>query len=209
MGFTIIVLLSVGLGIAVVVGRRFNRTRAQLYIRILEEQFSPVAPEYVTLGRELGYGFEYNLDGPVDRVEGILTLLPRYAPLYLPIARMLGRQDLLKLTFHFPGTLPAGVGALVHTNCTVSRWSSVEHDDDWREETVEQDGQVYTLYYYNPIIAERLRSILPKISEIKNLNQITLDSRRNSVTVFVTPQQNWIKLDVERVAALVFSLTAA
>ncbi len=209
MGFSILIVFTIALVIGVGMGRRRNQLRARRHISMLEEHFAPVSAEYATLGRDLGYGFEYHLAGPIELVEGVLTLLPRYAPLYLPIARMIGRQDLLKLTYHCADMLPPGVGTLVHTSCQVSRWSAVEHDDDWQEEVVEQNGAVYNLYYFNPIIAERLRSIVPNISSIKNLNQITLDSRKHIVTFFLTPHPDLTKLDLERVDSIVFFLTGA
>lgn len=199
---------AIGLALAVTYGRNLNRRRARIFLRVLEEILAPVHTDYAVLGRELGYGFDYTLDSPIVQVQGVLTLLPRYTPLYLPIARLLGRRDLLKLTFHAGDLLPAGVGAVVHTNCEGSRWCSVERDEDWREETIHYDGREFTLFFYNPIVAERLRSIIPKIAAIEHINQIQVDSRRGTITVFVTPYPESIQFELQELLDMAFSLTA-
>lgn len=206
-----VVALFIVLGIVLIAGvtygRRFNQQRASYYLSVLEEHFTPTHKDYVLLGEGLGYGFDYTVPGPISEVQGVLTLLPRYTPLYLPIARLIGRQDLLKLTFHCGDSLPAGVGSLVHTNCTGSRWCSVEEDADLRDARISHGVQEYTLYFYNPSIAERFRRWLPRIAEIENLNQLSVDSRKRAVTVFLTPHSDTFRSELRKLVELVFSLT--
>ncbi|MFP4151947.1 MAG: hypothetical protein ACLFSV_03835 [Alkalispirochaeta sp.] len=201
-------ILTVALVGAVIYGRRYNQRWAAAVIRVIEAQFHPDTAEYVTIGSGLGYGFDYTCtSGPFPEIQGVLTLLPRYTPLYLPIARMIGRQDLLKLTFHCGDALPSGVGAIVHTNCIYSRWFAIEEDEDWQERKVALDERRFTIYYYNPAVARRLEEIIPALGEIPGINQIAVDSRKGTITTFLTPRGDTICRELQKLAEIVFSLT--
>lgn len=209
MATALFLILAFGLALAVGWGHRYNEKRARYFLGVIEAQFQPESTEYVVLGRGLGYGFDMHVPGALSEIQGVLTLLPRYTPLYLPIARLIGRRDLVKLTFHCRDRLAAGVGAIVHTTCHGSRWSAVEIDEDWREETIELDGRSYILYFYNPSVAGRLRSIIPEFRSIPHINQISIDSRTQKITIFVTPNSPTFQKELQELVALVFSLTAA
>ncbi|MCG8479411.1 MAG: hypothetical protein MI724_09975 [Spirochaetales bacterium] len=189
-------------------GLRYNARLAATVIAAVEECFRPRRTDYVALGRGIGYGFEYDLDGPIATLHGVVTTLPRYAPLYMPIARLLGRSDLLKLTFHCRDALPPGVGTLVHETAHRSHWSAVERDDEWNEERVVTEGRRFRLFSFNPLVANRLKSMVPYLASAPNINQIGLDSRCGTITIFLTPYANSIKKELEAVAATLFSLTA-
>lgn len=207
MGIALFLVLAAGLALAVTWGHRYNERRARFFLKAIEGRFRPESIEYAVIGRGLAYGFDMHLAGPTPEVQGVLTLLPRYTPLYLPIARLLGRQDLVKLTFHCRDRLSAGVGVVVHTSCKGSCWSAVEIDADWREEQIEHEGESYTLYFFNPSIAERLRSSIPKIRSVERLNQFSIDSRTQKITIFVTPDPQFFYNDLEKLIDFVFSLT--
>jgi hypothetical protein len=205
---SLFVVLTFGLVVAVIYGRRYNHRWAAVVIRAIEAQFRPDTAEYVTIGHGLGYGFDYTCTaGPFPEIQGVLTLLPRYTPLYLPIARMIGRQDLLKLTFHCGETLPSGVGAIVHTNCIYSRWFAIEEDEDWQEREIERDERRFTIYYYNPAVARRFEEIAPALTEISGINQIAVDSRKQTITTFLTPRGDTIRTELQKLGEIVFSLT--
>ena len=197
-------ILSVGFRL----GMRYNIRMARTVLDAVERRFPPVTADYVPIGHGVGYGFEYTLTGPLERLRGVLTTLPRYQVLYLPIARLLGRNDLLKLTFDCPDALPAGVATLVHETARRSRWQAVERDPDWREEEVVDDGNRFRLFCFNPLVGERMRSLVPKLRGLPHLNQISLDSRNGTITVFLTPDIKKITDELKTLAEALFFLTA-
>lgn len=204
----LVILSSIAVGAAYVAGRSRNRAIGRFVLSELESTFEPEKAEYAVLGRGIGVGFDYHLSGPVALVTGVLTLLPRYAVLYLPIAYLLGRNDLVKLTFHSPD-LPVGTGAIVHMTAPRSRWSAIERDPDWQWRTVALGERRYTLFSYNPYVDRRLESLLQNVADVVSLNQISLSSRDNRITVFLTPFRQTLREDLQTVRNAVFSLTAS
>lgn len=189
-------------------GMRYNLALAHAVRSAVETQFAPTEAAYVPTGFGVGFGFEYTLAGPVTGLRGILTTLPRYQVLYIPIARLLGRNDLLKLTFDCPDTLPPGVGTVVHETARGSRWHAVERDPDWHEETDDSGSDRFRLFWYNPIVGDRLRALLPSLRGVPSLNQLSLDSRNGTITVFLTPYRHDLAKDLRVLSESIFSLTA-
>lgn len=203
----VVITSTIVIGVLYVRGRRRNESVARELVRALESAFQPERAEYAMIGRGIGLGFDYHLSGPIPLVKGVLTLLPRYAILYLPIAYLLGRNDLLKLSFEV-SDLAAGTGSIVHETAPRSRWSAIENDPDWNSRCIERDGRRYRLFTFNPLVDRRLEQLLDHVLPIETLNQITLDSRRNRITVFLTPVAETIHSDLSLLIGTVFSLTA-
>ncbi len=80
-------------------GRRLNRAVALRVAREMEDALSPMDTTYTWIGGLIGYHATFSVSG-FERFEATCTLLPRHAPLYLPLALVLGRHDRVHLTFH-------------------------------------------------------------------------------------------------------------
>ena len=203
-----LVVSTLVLALAFRLGMRYNLRLADFVLGELEKCFQPQTVEYTPMGQGVAYGFEYQLPGPIPAMRGVFTTLPRYAPLYVPIARLLGRNDLLKLTFQCDATVPAGVGTLVHETARRSRWHAVERDDDWTVEEFSVAAQRFRLFSFNPLVGQRMRELVPRIAAVTGLNQISLDSRRGTITVFLTPNSNSLRKELNIVADALLFLTA-
>lgn len=200
------ILLAVGYH----VGHRRNRALIATILRAVHECFRPGHSDVAELGNGIGIGFDFHdSEGPALDVQGILTTLPRYAPMYMPVARLLGRSDLLKLTFHCSNTLVPGVGGVVNETRRGWRWSAVERDDDWQETRTSDGVHKYRVYFYNPGVGRRLEAVVPQITAIDTFNQIGVDSRSGTVTAFITPRAGSIRKDLDSLLEIVFSLTAS
>lgn len=204
----VLVISLIALNLAFRIGMRYNQRMVRDVQIALEQRFRPTETAWTPAGAGVGWGFELATDGDVSAVTGVLTTLPRYQLLYLPIALLLGRGDLLKLVFHIPDAMPPGVGTVVRDSVRGSRWYAVQRDADWHEEQVQDGLERFRLFFFNPLVAGRLRSLLPRLGCITGLHQVSLDSRSGTVTAFIRPDRRTIVEDLERVEALIFSLTA-
>lgn len=203
----VLILTLVALNLGFRLGMRYNLRLAASVRAELEQRFQPQEAEWTPAGFGVGWGFELALGGDITSLSGILTTLPRYQILYLPIARLLGRGDLLKLVFHVSDTIPPGVGSIVRESARGSRWHAVERDADWRQETVNEGSDRYRLFAFNPLVFARLRDALPRFGAITGLHQVSIDSRSGTVTAFLRPERDTLTQDLERVESLIFSLT--
>jgi hypothetical protein len=203
-----IVLFTLALAFAFAYGVRYNQRLVSTVVAAVEGAFPPLRKEYVPMGQGVVYGFEYELAGPLPSLKGIITTLPRYKPLYLPIAYLIGRNDLLKLTFECPGVLPPGVAVLVHETARGSRWQAVENDAEWHQEEIVEGAHRYRLYSFNPLVGGQMRALIPRLAPIEGFNQLSIDSRRGSLTVFLTPRSETIVHDLSILSDVLNSLTA-
>lgn len=202
-----LILTTLALAGAFAYGMRYNQRLVSTIFAAVEGAFPPLHKEYVPMGQGVVYGFEYALAGPLPSLKGIVTTLPRHTPLYLPIAYLIGRNDLLKLTFECPGVLPPGVAVLVHETARGSRWQTVDADEDWHQEEIEEGMHRYRLYSYNPLVGRQMRELIPRLAPIEGLNQLGIDSRRGSLTIFLTPRADTIAADLSILSDVLNSLT--
>ncbi|GEM_PF-4499663 len=86
-------------------GRRINILTLRTLSRLLEHEFKPVDKEYMLLGLYTGFRARYITH---DRkiIETYVVLMPRYSILYMPIAKMLNKHDVLVLRVQTNKKLP-------------------------------------------------------------------------------------------------------
>ncbi len=86
-------------------GRRINILTMRTLSRLLEHELRPLDKEYVLLGLYAGFRARYVTH---DRkvVEAFVILMPRYSILYMPIAKILNRRDILVLRVQTGKKLP-------------------------------------------------------------------------------------------------------
>jgi hypothetical protein len=87
------------LGLLFFHGRRLNRTIALRVSRELESAFQPSDSTYTWIGGLIGFHARYAVEG-LEKARATCTLLPRHAPLYMPVALMLRRSDRVHVTLY-------------------------------------------------------------------------------------------------------------
>jgi len=87
------------LGLLFFHGRRLNRTVALRVSRELESALRPSDCTYTWIGGLIGFHARYAVEG-LAKVRATCTLLPRHAPLYMPVALLLRRSDRVHVTLY-------------------------------------------------------------------------------------------------------------
>lgn len=105
----VLVLVAGLVGVLFFHGRRRNRSIALRVSRELERALEPVDATYTWIGGLVGFHARFAVQG-CEKVRATCTLLPRHAPLYLPVALALGRGDQVHVTLY----LRAGFGGEAH-----------------------------------------------------------------------------------------------
>jgi hypothetical protein len=95
-----IVLTAAMTALAFFHGRRVNRAIALRVSRELESALEPVDSTYTWIGGLIGFHARYGTDRGPREARATLTLLPRHAPAYMPIALLLGRGDRAHVTLY-------------------------------------------------------------------------------------------------------------
>lgn len=203
MGLKLLLLLSIALILAVQWGRRRNLALAAAFLRVVDESFPVTRKDSVVLGHGLGYGIDYELDGDFPSLKVVLTLLPRYAPLYLPIAHILGRRDLLKLTFT-GGPIATGVGAILH-DCGDSRLP-FDREEGMRDDRIDLGNERYRVYAFNPYVTEMLRGVLPALAGVSGFRYLSVDSRTGSLSVYLVPRVETLAADLVGIGTAIRSI---
>lgn len=195
-----------------ILGRRRNKILADSIMRAIAARFAPRSAEYVQLGRGIALGFEYELDEDARTLKGLITMLPRYSVMYMPIAWALRRDDLVKLTCTSPFVAP-GVGAIVGPGLARigvrPPWYVLERDPELIESRHSVGDRIYRIYGFNRLVTERLAGLLPALAEFRGFNQVSVDSRTSEVTLFFTPRLKTIERELKHAETIITTLTAA
>ncbi len=120
--FYLFVVLTFALAFAYFLGARRNKKMSRVIFRILEDVLQPAKKGYTNIGGLIGYNFNYfKLKAKrISHINGVLTMLPRQSPLYLPIAKILGRSDKLYMTIFASNVQESGTWHIVHSKCKES-----------------------------------------------------------------------------------------
>ncbi len=103
--FGALLLFSILLVVAYYRGGRKNLKIIKATGEMLEGTLRPADKSYTWLGGTIGFRAEYRVSG-FQRVEALVTVLPRQSLLYMPFALLRGSRDRLELIFFLKGGFP-------------------------------------------------------------------------------------------------------
>ncbi|MFP4703612.1 MAG: hypothetical protein ACLFMV_02255 [Spirochaetaceae bacterium] len=161
-------------------GMRVNRDIARATVRTLEETFRPQQTEYRNIGGTIGWHFTYILDEPITKVRGLFTLVPRQAMFYMPIARLMGREDELHVSFYSARFRPVGEGHIVVPSRLKAWWAQIEDQEEFDEVREERDGREFVILSHNRFVREKLQWFLADLSSVAGLRQFACFRRDDS-----------------------------
>lgn len=206
----LLVLLSLGLAVAVWFGARRHATLMRNLLVTLQEFFPEADHQFVRLTSSgVGFTFIFPSDAPrgaIREIRGALTVLPRYTPMYLPLARALGRMDLLRFTCHVTA-MPMGIGVLRRHCTTPIPFDSLDDDPDLHHTTHTCDNERFTAMTYNPAVRQRLERVIPLIAEHREILQLACNHQDQTITCFVIPGEITLRNTLETALTAIFTLT--
>jgi len=96
--FGVLLLFSILLVVAYYRGGKKNLRILKASADMLEETLRPADKTYTWLGGTIGFRAEYRVSG-FEKVEALVTVLPRQSLLYMPFALLRGSRDRLEIIF--------------------------------------------------------------------------------------------------------------
>lgn len=169
-------------------GLRTNRAMARRLIKTLEDTFKPIDTEYRNIGGTIGWHFTLILrdDGPVRKVRGLFTLMPRHAMFYMPIARMMKREDELHVSY-YSEYRPAGEGHIVVPSRLDSWWAQIDDQEEFDQVREERDGTEFVILTHNRFVLEKLQWFLRDLPSVEGLRQFACLREDNSYLLVLDP----------------------
>ena len=146
------------LGVLFFHGRRRNRSIALRVSRELEAALRPGDATYTWIGGLIGFHARYQVEG-LEKARATCTLLPRHAPLYMPLSLLLGRSDRVHVTL-FLGPSFEVESHVVSPSLLRSPVFEIEGRDRMHERSVELDGRRFVLLSTRERLLERLEELL-------------------------------------------------
>ncbi len=139
-------------------GRRRNRAIALRVSRELEAALGPGDATYTWIGGLIGFHARYEVDG-LERARATCTLLPRHAPLYMPVSLLLRRSDRVHVTLFLPGRFEAEAHA-VDPSLLRSPLLEIEGRASMHERSVRVAGRRFVLLSTRPDLLDGLEALL-------------------------------------------------
>jgi hypothetical protein len=149
------------LGTAFFIGQRRNRRIALRTARELEEALAPIEKTYTWIGGLIGFHARYEVAGFRD-ARATCTLLPRHAPLYLPLALVLGRGDRAHVTLYLD-TRFEGEAHLISSAHLRSPLVHIEGRGGMKERSCEAGGRRFILLATQVRLLSQLEKLLGRI----------------------------------------------
>jgi hypothetical protein len=182
----VILPLSALLGFAFLKGQRRNRLIASQLAHSLEDFYQPREKRYVNIGGVVGYHIFYRLGGEIRSLVGTLTLLPRHAILYLPISRLLGRRDQVRLTLHIADT-PFGEGYIADPKSLERGLLYIEDEESLERKRVAIGDRTLLILYRNPLVAKRLEAFLTSLPTVEGLFGFSVSRMERNFCIVADP----------------------
>jgi len=185
--FYLFVVLTFGLAFAYFVGARRNKKISRVIFRILEDVLQPSKKSYTNIGGLIGYNFNYSRlkAKNIARINGVLTMLPRQSPLYLPLAKFFGRSDKLYMTIFVTNIEAKGAWHIVHSKCR-----ETIDIDKLAYKKVKAKGQTFSIFCENEADFAVLESYLLR-AQPKFLRHMAYHPADKTFGMFWLPGNFW------------------
>ncbi|RLF86581.1 hypothetical protein DRN48_00135 [Thermococci archaeon] len=183
-------------------GRKLNLTVMDYYLRTIEDIVKPKDKDYVWVGGYVGFRAFYKVnEGNIDKFEYTLTLLPRQSILYFPISKIINRHD--KIYFILKPYSKIRREAHLIQRGYYRFKPKIEDEELLQREIVEINGKQYEALFEKKRDVELLKEFLQGFSRIENIKHISITPKTNVVYVFMKPEIETIKQDVEHMVRFV------
>jgi len=165
-------------------GKRKNREICTAIFNELIKIFKPDDQTFTNIGGVVGHHgtFSFKERGLVSRIDVTLTLLPRQAPLYMPISKFLMRNDRLFISVYmrYP---PPGEGHIIEKGYAGFRGPEITNISRLHEMEFQWGDLDFFLYYEQDRMIDRFKELigsLPNPGPIRHI-AIVPDQRKGFI----------------------------
>jgi len=185
-------------------GKRKNKEICTATFNELIKVFKPDDQTFTNIGGAVGHHgtFSFKERGSVSRIDVTLTLLPRQAPLYMPISKFLMKNDRLFISVYmrYP---PPGEGHIIEKNYTGFRGPEITNISRLRQMEFKWDDLAFFFYYEQDRMIDHFKKLVESLPDPGPIRHIAIvpDQRKGfifmglqqePIEAYLAPVYNWL-----------------
>jgi hypothetical protein len=175
-------------------GKRKNKEICTATFNELMNVFKPDDQTFTNIGGAVGHHgtFSFKERGPVSRIDVTLTLLPRQAPLYMPISKFLMRNDRLFISVYmrYP---PPGEGHIIEKGYAGFRGPEITNISRLHQRQFQWGDLAFSLYYEQDRMIDRFRELIGSLVDPGPIRHIAIVPDQRKGYIFMGLQQEPIE----------------
>jgi hypothetical protein len=195
-GYVLIAIVTIGAFIIFSFhsGKRKNREICTAVFNELMKVFKPDDQTFTNIGGVVGHHgtFSFKERGSVSLIDVTLTLLPRQAPLYMPISKFFMRNDRLFISVYmrYP---PPGEGHIIEKQYTGFRGPEITNISRLHQMELKWGDLTFFLYYEQDRMIDRFRELIGSLPDPGPIRHIAIVPDQRKGFVFMGLQQEPIE----------------
>jgi hypothetical protein len=175
-------------------GKRKNKEICTATFNELMKVFKPDDQTFTNIGGTVGHHgtFSFKERGPVSRIDVTLTLLPRQAPLYMPISKFFMRNDRLFISVYmrYP---PPGEGHIIEKGYTGFRGPEITNISRLHQGQFHWGDLTFSLYYEQDRMIDHFRELIGSLPDPGPIRHIAIVPDQRKGFIFMGLQQEPIE----------------
>jgi len=190
----VIIVVSAFIAFSFHSGKRKNKEICTDIFNQLIKVFQPDDQTFTNIGGAVGHHgtFSFKERGPVSRIDVTLTLLPRQAPLYMPISKFFMRNDRLFISVYmrYP---PPGEGHIIEKGYTGFRGPEITNISRLHQGQFQWGDLAFSLYYEQDRMIDRFRELTGALPDPGPIRHIAIVPDQRKGYIFMGLQQEPIE----------------
>jgi len=186
-------------------GKRKNKEICITTFNELIKVFKPDDQTFTNIGGVVGHHgtFSFKERGPVSRIDVTLTLLPRQAPLYMPISKFFMRNDRLFISVYmrYP---PPGEGHIIEKGYTGFRGPEITNISQLHQGQLQWGDLAFFLYYEQDRMIDRFKELIESLPNPGPIRHIAIVPDQRKGYIFMGLQQEPIESHLAAVYGWLF-----
>jgi hypothetical protein len=190
----VIVAISAFIAFSFHSGKRKNKEICTAIFNELMKVFKPDDQTFTNIGGAVGHHgtFSFKERGSVSRIDVTLTLLPRQAPLYMPISKLFIKNDRLFISVYmrYP---PPGEGHIIERSYTGFRGPEITNISRLHQMESKWGDLAFFLYYEQDRMADHFRELIGSLPDPGPIRHIAIVPDQRKGFIFMGIKQEPIE----------------
>jgi len=175
-------------------GKRKNKEICTTTFNEVIKVFKPDDQTFTNIGGVVGHHgtFSFKERGPVSRIDVTLTLLPRQAPLYMPISKFFMRNDRLFISVYMRYS-PPGEGHIIEKGYTGFRGPEITNISRLHQGQFQWGDLAFFLYYEQDRMIDYFKELIESLPNPGPIRHIAIVPDQRKGYIFMGLQQEPIE----------------
>jgi hypothetical protein len=179
-------------------GRKKNRKISFSAFNDLIKVFKPDDHAFTNIGGLVGHhaNFCFKEKDVVNKINATITLMPRHAPLYMPISKLIMRDDRLFITLYMR-CYPPGEGHLIEKKYADFRGPKITNANRLYSEEVRWDKYIFYLYYQRKMMYDQLKQFIDNNPDPGVIRHMAILPDQRKGFIFMIPREGMVGKNLE------------